>query len=87
MCVNGIAGQEGCAGPDIVQASCTGPPCAVWAEWGNFGGCSLSCDGGIQTRTRCEKDYIFYVISSLIRSKFDHFYSTFLAIYYIIYAI
>ena len=55
-CLNGEPGDIGCdVGATDDVSSCNQQACPAWANWGEFGECSLTCAGGVQTRTReCE---------------------------------
>ena len=57
-CLNGDAGDEGCAG-DLVEAVVCGedacpvaPVVFTWNAWTAFGACSVTCGGGTKVRTR-----------------------------------
>ncbi|XP_053381262.1 hemicentin-1-like isoform X2 [Mercenaria mercenaria] len=44
-----------CIGTDIQLDYCNSEPCPVhggWSEWGEFGECSVSCNGGLKKRFR-----------------------------------
>jgi prepilin-type N-terminal cleavage/methylation domain-containing protein len=48
-------GGASCSGSATESQSCNTAACAIdggWSDWGSWGSCSVSCDGGTQTRTR-----------------------------------
>uniref|UniRef100_UPI00193A61B8 uncharacterized protein LOC120335429 n=1 Tax=Styela clava TaxID=7725 RepID=UPI00193A61B8 len=52
VCFGGEPGSRGCIGSATATEECTRGQCAFWAEWSNFGDCSVSCGGGVQYRSR-----------------------------------
>ncbi len=52
-CNGGRAGVD-CAGAAAETGQCGAVPCVdpTWTEWSEWGGCSITCDGGSQARTR-----------------------------------
>jgi len=50
-------GGKNCTGSDTNFTDCNTQPCpidCVWNEWGAFGICNATCNGGIQTQTRTQ---------------------------------
>ncbi|XP_060086023.1 uncharacterized protein LOC132565398 [Ylistrum balloti] len=48
-------GGTTCPGNDTHENSCNNDPCPIdgaWSDWGNWSECSVSCNGGLQTRNR-----------------------------------
>jgi len=50
-CLNGTSGVGGCPGSDTDTQSCQAPV-NCWGEWTAYGDCTVTCGGGVQTRTR-----------------------------------
>jgi len=50
-CLNGTPGVGGCPGSDTDTQSCQAPV-NCWGEWTEYGDCTVTCGGGVQTRTR-----------------------------------
>ena len=52
-CEGGLVGGPGCVGNDRREVDCNPGNCTVhWAEWGQWGTCSQSCEPGVKRRTR-----------------------------------
>lgn len=51
-CVNGNPGAPGCPGGDVLQEPCNQQDCPTWSEWSDWGDCSVSCDSGVEMRSR-----------------------------------
>uniref|UniRef100_H2ZIH0 Peptidase S1 domain-containing protein n=1 Tax=Ciona savignyi TaxID=51511 RepID=H2ZIH0_CIOSA len=48
----GVVGASCGNGPTEQSEACTLPACPEFSPWSTWGSCSLSCSGGVQTRTR-----------------------------------
>uniref|UniRef100_H2Y3E3 Hemicentin-1 n=1 Tax=Ciona intestinalis TaxID=7719 RepID=H2Y3E3_CIOIN len=51
-CTNGSPGMAGCSGSTEDVQDCTQAACASWTEWSDFSACPVTCNGGVQQRTR-----------------------------------
>ena len=52
-CINGQIGEEGCQGNARAQSVCnTGTECPVWANWGEWSECGVTCGQSQVVRRR-----------------------------------
>merc|ERR1712136_438814 len=51
-CVNGNPGSPGCPGSDVLQEPCNTKDCPIWSEWSDWGECSVTCESGVEMRSR-----------------------------------
>lgn len=52
ICIDGEPGMGGCAGPAESETICNNIDCPTWMRWEEFSSCTVSCGGGVRTRTR-----------------------------------